>query len=115
MLKKPRLTQVRMPKYEVILYWSAEDEAFIAEVPELPGCMAAYRTARPMGKRLQTWSKSRWSDRNRPRIGQGNPCAKGQVGLRVEGWISSGGNYKCLADFFTSTVTNPVKLRIGIW
>jgi len=29
-----------MPKYEVILYWSAEDEAFIAEVPELPGCMA---------------------------------------------------------------------------
>ncbi len=29
-----------MIKYEVILYWSEEDEAFIAEVPELPGCMA---------------------------------------------------------------------------
>ena len=27
-------------KYEVILYWSSEDEAFIAEVPELPGCAA---------------------------------------------------------------------------
>ena len=27
-----------MTKYEVILYWSAEDESFIAEVPELPGC-----------------------------------------------------------------------------
>ncbi len=27
-------------KYEVILYWSKEDNAFIAEVPELPGCMA---------------------------------------------------------------------------
>ena len=27
-------------KYEVIIYWSQEDEAFIAEVPELPGCMA---------------------------------------------------------------------------
>jgi predicted RNase H-like HicB family nuclease len=27
-------------KYEVILYWSEDDEAFIAEVPELPGCMA---------------------------------------------------------------------------
>ena len=27
-------------KYEVILYWSAEDDAFIAEVPELPGCAA---------------------------------------------------------------------------
>jgi len=27
-------------KYEVIIYWSGEDEAFIAEVPELPGCSA---------------------------------------------------------------------------
>ncbi|TAK64514.1 type II toxin-antitoxin system HicB family antitoxin [Methylobacter sp.] len=27
-------------KYETILYWSKEDSAFIAEVPELPGCMA---------------------------------------------------------------------------
>ena len=29
-----------MYKYELIIYWSDEDEAFIAEVPELPGCMA---------------------------------------------------------------------------
>jgi predicted RNase H-like HicB family nuclease len=29
-----------MTKYEIILYWSLEDEAFIAEVPELPGCAA---------------------------------------------------------------------------
>jgi predicted RNase H-like HicB family nuclease len=29
-----------MTKYEVIIYWSADDKAFIAEVPELPGCMA---------------------------------------------------------------------------
>ena len=28
------------PRYEVIMYWSAEDEAFIAEVPELPACAA---------------------------------------------------------------------------
>ncbi|MDQ3283661.1 MAG: type II toxin-antitoxin system HicB family antitoxin [Acidobacteriota bacterium] len=28
------------PRYEVIIYWSAEDDAFIAEVPELPGCAA---------------------------------------------------------------------------
>ena len=27
-------------KYEVILYWSNEDNIYIAEVPELPGCMA---------------------------------------------------------------------------
>lgn len=29
-----------MNKYEVIIYWSTEDQAFIAEVPELPGCSA---------------------------------------------------------------------------
>jgi predicted RNase H-like HicB family nuclease len=29
-----------MTKYEIILYWSAEDSAFIAEVPELAGCAA---------------------------------------------------------------------------
>lgn len=29
-----------MIKYEVIIYWSGEDQAFIAEVPELPGCAA---------------------------------------------------------------------------
>jgi predicted RNase H-like HicB family nuclease len=27
-------------KYETIIYWSEADQAFIAEVPELPGCMA---------------------------------------------------------------------------
>jgi predicted RNase H-like HicB family nuclease len=27
-------------KYEVIIYWSDEDQAFIADVPELPGCAA---------------------------------------------------------------------------
>lgn len=29
-----------MHKYEIIIYWSNEDKVFIAEVPELPGCMA---------------------------------------------------------------------------
>jgi len=27
-------------KYEIIIYWSEEDRAYIAEVPELPGCAA---------------------------------------------------------------------------
>jgi predicted RNase H-like HicB family nuclease len=31
-------------RYEVIIYWSAEDKAFLAEVPELPGCMADGKT-----------------------------------------------------------------------
>ena len=29
-----------MKKYEIIIYWSEEDNSFIAEVPELPGCIA---------------------------------------------------------------------------
>ncbi|MBM4166807.1 MAG: type II toxin-antitoxin system HicB family antitoxin [Ignavibacteria bacterium] len=29
-----------MSKYEIIIYWSDDDNAFIAEVPELSGCMA---------------------------------------------------------------------------
>jgi predicted RNase H-like HicB family nuclease len=33
-------TNLMPAKYEIIIYWSAEDSAFIAEVPELSGCMA---------------------------------------------------------------------------
>jgi len=27
-------------RYEIVMYWSEEDQAFIAEIPELPGCAA---------------------------------------------------------------------------
>ena len=33
-----------MPRYEITIYWSDDDQAFIAEVPELPGCMADGQT-----------------------------------------------------------------------
>lgn len=33
-----------MPKYEIIIYWSQDDQAFIAEVPELPGCASDGKT-----------------------------------------------------------------------
>ena len=29
-----------MSRYEIVVYWSDEDDCYIAEVPELPGCMA---------------------------------------------------------------------------
>lgn len=35
-----------MIRYEVIIYWSKDDGAFVAEVPELPGCAADGRTYR---------------------------------------------------------------------
>ena len=48
-----------MLKYEVIIYWSKEDNAFIAEVPELPGCMAdghTYQEALKNAERVaQEW------------------------------------------------------------
>ena len=33
-----------MHKYETIIYWSNDDQAFVAEAPELPGCAAHGRT-----------------------------------------------------------------------
>jgi predicted RNase H-like HicB family nuclease len=33
-----------MSKYEIIIYWSESDDSYIAEVPELPGCMADGKT-----------------------------------------------------------------------
>lgn len=33
-----------MSKYEIIIYWSKDDDAYIAEVPELPGCMTDSKT-----------------------------------------------------------------------
>ena len=32
------------PRYEMIIYWSADDNAYIVEVPELPSCMADGKT-----------------------------------------------------------------------
>lgn len=48
-----------MYKYEIILYWSNEDRAFVAEVPELPGCMAHGGTQeaalRHVNQAMQLW------------------------------------------------------------
>lgn len=46
--------QQRMMKYEVIIYWSQEDGAFLAEVPELPGCMADGATYEEALENVQT-------------------------------------------------------------
>ena len=40
-------------KYEIIMYWSQEDDAFIAEVPELAGCMADGRSYQEALKNAQ--------------------------------------------------------------
>ena len=39
------LDRVKMDsRYEIIIFWSKEDRAYVAEVPELPGCMADGKT-----------------------------------------------------------------------
>lgn len=35
-----------MNKYEVIIYWSHDDQSYVAEIPELAGCVADGRAAR---------------------------------------------------------------------
>lgn len=35
---------MEIPKYEIVIYWSKEDNCYISEVPELPGCMADGKT-----------------------------------------------------------------------
>ena len=43
-----------LSKYEIILYWSEDDNAYIAEVPELAGCMADGETAREALHNVET-------------------------------------------------------------
>jgi predicted RNase H-like HicB family nuclease len=42
-----------MEKYEIIIYWSNEDQIYVAEVPELPGCMAHGETQEHALKNVQ--------------------------------------------------------------
>ena len=53
-----------MHKYEIIIYWSNEDEAFVAEVPELPGCAAHGDTQEKALAEINTamdlWIETAW-------------------------------------------------------
>ncbi len=64
-------------KYEVILFWSDEDQAFIAEVPELPGCTADGRTYREALRSVERVAKE-WIATARE-LGRPVPEAKGRL------------------------------------
>jgi predicted RNase H-like HicB family nuclease len=64
-------------KYEIIIYWSDEDEAFIAEVPELPGCAADGATYEEVLGNLET-IVDEWIETARE-LGRPIPKAKGRL------------------------------------
>jgi len=64
-------------KYEVIIYWSEEDDAFIAEVPELLGCMADGQTYRQALENVEQIIQE-WIDTARE-LGRPIPQPKGRL------------------------------------
>ena len=64
-------------KYEVIIFWSDEDDVFIAEVPELPGC-AAHGSTYSDALREAEAAASLWIDVARER-GLEIPAPKGRL------------------------------------
>ena len=69
-------------KYEVIIYWSSEDNAYIAEVPELPGCMADGNTyEETLGNAEQIIEE--WIE-TASNLGRPIPFYSARVGSRLE-------------------------------
>jgi len=64
-------------RYEMIIYWSDEDEAFIAEVPELPGCAADGSTYKEAVANAETIIKE-WIETARE-LGRSVPQPKGRL------------------------------------
>lgn len=64
-------------KYEVIIYWSADDEAFIAEVPDLPGCAADGPTPQEALTQVQIVARE-WTETARE-LSRPVPAPKGRL------------------------------------
>lgn len=64
-------------KYEIILYWSEEDDAYIAEVPELAGCMADGPTAKEALQNVEKIAQE-WIE-TAQELGREIPKAKGRL------------------------------------
>lgn len=64
-------------KYELIVYWSDEDSAFVVDVPELPGCMADGQTYEEAVKNAQVVIEE-WIETARE-LGRDVPVPKGRL------------------------------------
>lgn len=65
-----------MNHYEMIIYWSDEDQAFLAEAPELPGCMAHGKSYEEALRNVQD-AMAFWLDVAREQ-GESIPTPKGR-------------------------------------
>ena len=66
-----------MIRYEIIIYWSTEDQSFIAEVPELPGCISDGQTYQESLRNAETVI-SEWIETARE-LGRPIPEPKGRL------------------------------------
>jgi predicted RNase H-like HicB family nuclease len=64
-------------KYEIILYWSEDDNAYIAEVPELAGCMADGATAKEALQNVEIIA-AEWLE-TAAELGRDIPAPKGRL------------------------------------
>ncbi|MBI1802632.1 MAG: type II toxin-antitoxin system HicB family antitoxin [Chloroflexi bacterium] len=81
-----------MIKYDVIIHWSDEDEAYIAEVPELPGCMADGHTYQEALATVEVISQE-WIETARA-LGRSIPKPKGRL-IDVFAEAREGELYRC--------------------
>jgi len=44
---------IDIPKYEIIIWWSKDDNCYLAEVPELPGCMADGKNLKEVAENIE--------------------------------------------------------------
>ncbi len=66
-----------MNKYEIIIFWSDEDKAFIAEAPELSGCMADGKTYQEALSNVEVIIQE-WIETAKE-LGRPIPCPKGRL------------------------------------
>jgi len=64
-------------KYEIIIFWSDEDDAYLAEVPELPGCMADGQTYREALERAEVIIRE-WIETAK-KLGRPIPSPRGRL------------------------------------
>jgi predicted RNase H-like HicB family nuclease len=66
-----------MTKYGIVLYWSSEDDAFVAEAPELPGCAADGATRQEALANIEVVI-AEWLETARA-LGRSTPQPKGRL------------------------------------